>query len=322
MIHVRDQDFNALARDAFGEAFLTHTSTSPNQQLLASLDLARRQVDIEGFQLVRNVYDMALVFRHRVRKDRLISKWFRILDESDLVPDEFRAFSGQLVPSGEAGRAGGVERGVAVGPIRARPDAGHPVRGSDRHERIRLPREDPDGPVRHPDQQDLDQQRAVDLHHRRHLVERAPPARRVAPGGHRLRSRASGGQHGRSARCNSAGSRRSPRICRTCPTSVNSTSRSVPAAPARSATCGPRSTPGTRSPTASTSWSARPGDGSPRARCWCPPPSWCPTRPASRYWSRVRWSPRRSSISWPNSTSRKSTDTTPTSGCRCSPRPR
>lgn len=93
MIHIRDQDFNALARDAFGEAFLTHTSTSPNQQLLASLDLARRQVDIEGFQLVRQVYDMALVFRHRVRKDRLISKWFRILDESDLVPEEFRASS-------------------------------------------------------------------------------------------------------------------------------------------------------------------------------------------------------------------------------------
>jgi arginine decarboxylase len=91
MIHVRDQDFKALTRDAFGEAFLTHTSTSPNQQLLASLDLARRQVDIEGFQLVRGVYDMALVFRHRVRKDRQISKWFRILDESDLVPDQFRA---------------------------------------------------------------------------------------------------------------------------------------------------------------------------------------------------------------------------------------
>lgn len=93
MIHVRDQDFNALTRDAFGEAFLTHTSTSPNQQLVASLDLARRQVDIEGFQLVRQVYDMALVFRHRVRKDRLISKWFRILDEADLVPEEFRASS-------------------------------------------------------------------------------------------------------------------------------------------------------------------------------------------------------------------------------------
>jgi arginine decarboxylase len=91
MVHVRDQDFKALTRDAFVEAFLTHTSTSPNQQLLASLDLARRQVDIEGFELVRNTYNMALVFRHRVRKDRLIGKWFRILDESDLVPDEFRA---------------------------------------------------------------------------------------------------------------------------------------------------------------------------------------------------------------------------------------
>lgn len=91
MIHVRDQDFKALTRDAFGEAFLTHTSTSPNQQLLASLDLARRQVDIEGLELVRHVYNMALVFRHRVRKDRLISKWFRILDESDLVPDAFRS---------------------------------------------------------------------------------------------------------------------------------------------------------------------------------------------------------------------------------------
>ncbi|MGF2947373.1 aminotransferase class I/II-fold pyridoxal phosphate-dependent enzyme [Mycobacterium sp. Lab-001] len=90
MIHVRDQDFKALTRDAFDEAFLTHTSTSPNQQLLASLDLARRQVDIEGFELVRHVYNMALVFRHRVRKDALISRWFRILDESDLVPDEFR----------------------------------------------------------------------------------------------------------------------------------------------------------------------------------------------------------------------------------------
>jgi arginine decarboxylase len=90
MIHVRDQRFQALVRDAFTEAFLTHTSTSPNQQLLASLDLARRQVDMEGFQLVRSVYDMALVFRHRVRRDRLIGKWFRILDESDLVPEQFR----------------------------------------------------------------------------------------------------------------------------------------------------------------------------------------------------------------------------------------
>ena len=90
MIHVRDSEFDTKSRDAFAEAFLTHTSTSPNQQLLASLDLARRQVDIEGFQMVRYAYNMALVFRHRVRIDPLISKWFRLLDEADLVPNEYR----------------------------------------------------------------------------------------------------------------------------------------------------------------------------------------------------------------------------------------
>lgn len=90
MIHVRDQDFNRLTREAFDEAFLTHTSTSPNQQLLASLDLARRQMDIEGFQMVRRAYKMALAFRQRIRFDSLISSWFTILDEVDLVPAEFR----------------------------------------------------------------------------------------------------------------------------------------------------------------------------------------------------------------------------------------
>ena len=90
MIHVRDQDFSQRSREAFAEAFLTHTSTSPNQQLMASLDLARRQVDLEGFQMVRNAYKMALVFRQRVRTDRLISRWFTILDEADLVPDQYR----------------------------------------------------------------------------------------------------------------------------------------------------------------------------------------------------------------------------------------
>jgi arginine decarboxylase len=34
---------------------------------------------------------MALVFRHRMRIDPLINKWFRILDEADLIPDEYRA---------------------------------------------------------------------------------------------------------------------------------------------------------------------------------------------------------------------------------------
>jgi arginine decarboxylase len=100
MIHVRDQDFNRQSREAFDEAFLTHTSTSPNQQLLASLDLARRQVDIEGFQMVRSAYKMALAFRQRVRADRLISTWFTILEEPDLVPEEYRESQSPSRPSG------------------------------------------------------------------------------------------------------------------------------------------------------------------------------------------------------------------------------
>jgi arginine decarboxylase len=93
MIHVRDADFNKQTREAFGEAFLTHTSTSPNQQLMASLDLARRQVDIEGFAMVRSAYKMALAFRQRVRADRLLKQWFTILDEAALVPDQYRPSS-------------------------------------------------------------------------------------------------------------------------------------------------------------------------------------------------------------------------------------
>ena len=35
----------------FTEAFLAHTSTSPNLQILASLDVARRQMELEGYEL-------------------------------------------------------------------------------------------------------------------------------------------------------------------------------------------------------------------------------------------------------------------------------
>jgi arginine decarboxylase len=104
MIHVRDQDFERLTREAFDEAFLTHTSTSPNQQLLASLDLARRQVDVEGFQLVRSAYKMALAFRQRVRTDRCISRWFTILEEADLVPERYRRSAAADAPGGQVER--------------------------------------------------------------------------------------------------------------------------------------------------------------------------------------------------------------------------
>jgi arginine decarboxylase len=65
MIHVFDQDFDQKVAEPFHEAYMAHTSTSPNYQILASLDLGRRQV-------------------------ALLSKYMRCLRTSDLIPDEFR----------------------------------------------------------------------------------------------------------------------------------------------------------------------------------------------------------------------------------------
>jgi len=43
MIHIFDEDFSQRNEESFHEAYMTHTSTSPNYQILASLDLGRRQ---------------------------------------------------------------------------------------------------------------------------------------------------------------------------------------------------------------------------------------------------------------------------------------
>jgi arginine decarboxylase len=47
MVLVKDQDYQTV-EEQFHEAVFTHASTSPNQQIIASLDLARRQMELEG----------------------------------------------------------------------------------------------------------------------------------------------------------------------------------------------------------------------------------------------------------------------------------
>ena len=51
MLLVKDVDFHTVEAQ-FHEAVFTHASTSPNQQLIASLDVARRQMELEGYGLV------------------------------------------------------------------------------------------------------------------------------------------------------------------------------------------------------------------------------------------------------------------------------
>ena len=90
MIHVHDQDFNQKVNAPFTEAFMTHTSTSPNYQILASLDIGRRQVELEGFEMVQKQIELAMVIRERVASHPLLSRYFRFLSAKDMIPDEYR----------------------------------------------------------------------------------------------------------------------------------------------------------------------------------------------------------------------------------------
>jgi arginine decarboxylase len=74
MIHVTDQDFSQKAEENFHEAYMTHTSTSPNYQILASLDLGRRQAALEGFELVQKQIENAMRLRDAVDNHPLLSK--------------------------------------------------------------------------------------------------------------------------------------------------------------------------------------------------------------------------------------------------------
>lgn len=90
MIHVRDQEWGA-AQHAFREAFMTHTSTSPNYQILASLDVGRRQVELEGYELVQQQVELAMVLREKVLHNRQLKRWFRFLTTKDVIPEEYRS---------------------------------------------------------------------------------------------------------------------------------------------------------------------------------------------------------------------------------------
>ncbi|MFJ4172084.1 aminotransferase class I/II-fold pyridoxal phosphate-dependent enzyme [Paenarthrobacter sp. NPDC089714] len=90
MIHVFDQDFATRNGDAFREAFMTHTSTSPNYQILASLDIGRRQVELEGYALVQKQADLATTLTTAINKHHLLGKYFKVLGTHDLIPHPYR----------------------------------------------------------------------------------------------------------------------------------------------------------------------------------------------------------------------------------------
>ncbi|PQJ81170.1 aminotransferase class I/II-fold pyridoxal phosphate-dependent enzyme [Polaribacter glomeratus] len=90
MIHIWDQDFRRKSESTFSEAYMTHTSTSPNYQMLASLDVGRRQVQLEGFELVEKSIEMAMVLRAKINDNPQLSKYFDILTVKDFIPNKYR----------------------------------------------------------------------------------------------------------------------------------------------------------------------------------------------------------------------------------------
>ncbi len=99
MLLVKDIDFHTVEAQ-FHEAVFTHASTSPNQQLIASLDVARRQMELEGYGLVGNAIEVAFAIRQAVASHPLISKYFRILGADGMVPAQYRqsGFTDFLAP--------------------------------------------------------------------------------------------------------------------------------------------------------------------------------------------------------------------------------
>jgi arginine decarboxylase len=89
MLLVKDVEFHTVEAQ-FHEAVFTHASTSPNQQLIASLDVARRQMELEGYGLVHNAIEVALAIRQAVAAHPLISKYFRVLGADKMVPEQYR----------------------------------------------------------------------------------------------------------------------------------------------------------------------------------------------------------------------------------------
>ncbi|WP_370399720.1 aminotransferase class I/II-fold pyridoxal phosphate-dependent enzyme [Sulfitobacter sp. JB4-11] len=90
MIHVNDQDFKGEVEQSFHEAYMTHTSTSPNYQIIASLDVGRRQVELEGFEFVQRQVEAAMSMRRAISDHPLLQKYFKVLTAGDMIPEEHR----------------------------------------------------------------------------------------------------------------------------------------------------------------------------------------------------------------------------------------
>ena len=92
MIHVADPDFD---EHRFREDLNMHTSTSPQYAMIASLDVARKQMSMEGFLQLSRCIDVANRLRAGIDKTGV----FRVLKLEDMLPEELADDGIRLDPS-------------------------------------------------------------------------------------------------------------------------------------------------------------------------------------------------------------------------------
>jgi arginine decarboxylase len=92
MIHVNDPGFD---EHLFRENFNMHASTSPQYNLIASLDVARKQAVMEGYRLLERSLKYAQELRERIDATGA----FRALELADLLPEELAGDGVQLDPT-------------------------------------------------------------------------------------------------------------------------------------------------------------------------------------------------------------------------------
>ncbi|MGE5792897.1 MAG: aminotransferase class I/II-fold pyridoxal phosphate-dependent enzyme [Bacteroidota bacterium] len=83
MIHVNDPAFN---EHLFRENFNMHTSTSPQYAMIASLDVARKQMVMEGYKLLSRTLALAQELRAQINSTGV----FRVLELDELLPAEVK----------------------------------------------------------------------------------------------------------------------------------------------------------------------------------------------------------------------------------------
>jgi arginine/lysine/ornithine decarboxylase len=92
MIHVADPDFD---EHRFREDLNMHTSTSPQYAMIASLDVARKQMSMEGFLQLSNCIDISTRLREGINSTGV----FRVLELQDMLPEELQDDGIRLDPS-------------------------------------------------------------------------------------------------------------------------------------------------------------------------------------------------------------------------------